>query len=202
MAQKTYSIKMTFTELLLGTVPKDKEIYKKFIASKAPAEVDTEEEVQTVEEMEIEGWTGFHLDAESGQPFLYDYVIKGFFKEACSMLRRVAGTESSKLTAYKKVVDGLVFPRPRQIDIDLNGGEIRIFERPMRGQTPKGERVFLVRSDACPIGTTIEFEVMILGGVSKKLLIEWLDYGILHGIGQWRNGGYGAFQYKLEEIKA
>lgn len=191
-----YQVVFTFTQPILGTIPKDPEIYKAYIADKAALN-DTElaEELATVERIEEKGWTGFHMLDDA--PILYDYVIKGFFKDACGMLRRVKGTQSSKLTAYKKVIDGLVFIEPRKIPLNLNGGEMGINERPLRAQTAQGERVSLARSDTCPVGTTIEFTVVIMGGVSEKLLLEWLDYGAYRGLGQWRNGGWGTFEYEI-----
>lgn len=195
-----YRVKLTFTEPLLGTVPKDPEIYAGYVAGKAALTDEAlAEELTTVEKVEEKGWTGFHkLD---GKPILYDYVIKGFFKDACGMLRRVKDTRSSKIMAYKKIIDGLVFIDPRQIPINLSE-KMGVLERPLRAQTAQGERVALARSDTCPVGTTIEFDVLILGGVSENLLKEWLDYGRLRGLGQWRNGWYGRFTYKLEKITA
>lgn len=195
----TYKIKFTFTEALLGTVTKDPDIYKAYIASKA-ALTDNQlaEELATVEKVEEKGWTGFHM--VDGQPILYDYVIKGFFKDACGMLRRVRGTESAKIKAYKKVIDGLVFVTPRQIPLNLNGLEMGTLERPLRAQTAQGERVALARSDTCPPGTTLEFTVNILGVVKEPLLREWLDYGKLRGLGQWRNAGFGRVEYTLTKL--
>lgn len=196
---KTYKVKIKFREPILGTVPKDKEVYKNYIASKATGieDVDTADELETVPVIDEEkGWTGFH--EENGKPVIYNYVVKGFFKDACGMLRRAAGTESGKLKAYKKVIDGLVFIKPRRIPIKVNG-KMDMLERPLRAQTPKGERVALARSDTCPAGSEIEFEVLILGEVSKKLLTEWLDYGGFRGLGQWRNAEYGSFEYTLRK---
>ena len=34
-------------------------------------------------------------------------------------------------------------------------------------------------------------------GVPREAVIEWLDYGKRRGLGQWRNGGWGAFTYEL-----
>lgn len=196
---KTYKIRLEFTQPLLGTVPKNEDIYRDFVASKAALNDDElAEELETVEHIEESGWTGFHL--ENGQPILYDYVIKGFFKDACSMLRRVTGTESKKMRAYKKIIDGLIFPKPRKISFVLpEGAEMGIIERPLRASTPQGERIALVRSDTVPEGTKLEFELQILGQVSEKLLREWLDYGAVRGLGQWRNAGWGTFIYELEE---
>ncbi len=117
------------------------------------------------------------------------------------MLRRASGTRSSKVTAYKKVIDGLVFVTPRKIPLVLpEGAEMGVLERPLRAQTARGERVALARSDTCPPGTTLEFTVTVLGKVTKVLLSEWLDYGALRGLGQWRNGGYGRFEYELTKL--
>jgi len=188
----TYNIKLTFTEPLLGTVSKNKEIYTDYIASKTPN--PTDDELETVPEIDEIG-TGFHL--LDNKPILYDYVIKGFFKDACSMLRRKTGSESIALKAHKKVIDGLIFVFPRQIPINLNGQSLGILERPLRGQTAQGERIALAKSDIAPIGSSIEINIDILAGVSKKLLKEWLDYGKLRGLGQWRNASYGRFIYEM-----
>ena len=70
-----------FTTPMLGTVPKNPEVYKEYIATKAPKEVNTSDEVATVpvmtnEEMEgieAKGWTGFHV--LDGELFVYDYMV-------------------------------------------------------------------------------------------------------------------------------
>ena len=194
-----YKIKLTLTELLLGTVPKDPDVYTVYIAGKAALDdVALAEELATVESIEEKGWTGFHV--LDGKPILYDYVIKGFFKDACGMLRRADDTKSKKVTAYKKIIDGLIFITPRQIPININSGNMDVLERPLRAQTAQGERICLARSDTCPPGSTIEFTVTVLGSVSKVLLEEWLDYGSLRGLGQWRNGGWGRFVYTIEKL--
>ena len=197
----TYEVSITLLEPILGTVPKSREIYADHIQSKAADLGDKQaaEELDTVEHTEEKGWTGFHQN-DNG-PILYDYVIKGFFKDACGMLRRASDTRSSKVTAYKKVIDGLVFVTPRQIPLELpDGAEIGVLERPLRGQTAQGERVTLVRSDTCPPGTKIHFTLLVMGSVPKTLLEEWLDYGAFRGLGQWRNAGYGKFEYTLTKV--
>lgn len=197
------TFKLTFTEPLLGTVAKDKEVYATYIASKAEDLTDEEldEELETVEQIEEKGWTGFHK-LEDGTPILYDYVVLGFFKDACGMLRRVKGTASSKLRAYKKEIDGLLFVEPRRIPLVLpEGEEMGTLERPLRAITAQGDRVALARSDTCPPGTTLTFKVILLGGnVTQEMIDEWLTYGQLRGFGQWRNASYGRFTW--EEIEA
>lgn len=193
-----YTVTLTFTESVLGTIPKDPEVYAAYIAGVAALTDEAlAEELETVEAVEEKGWTGFHMD--DGTPVLYDYVVKGFFKSACYQMRSVTGSHSSKLTAYKKRIDGLVFPYPRRIPLVLPEGEkMGINERPLRASTAQGDRVALARSDTCPPGTTMAFTLEILGAISESLLREWLDYGRYMGLGQWRSGGWGRFTYELE----
>ena len=193
-----YNVRITFTEPLLGTVPMNQELYADYIATKLPdGNGDASDELATVAEMTEKGTTGFHrLD---GAPIIYDYVIKGFFKDAASMLRRVPDTKSSKMTAYKKIIDGLVFIRPRQIPITAFGA-VSILERPLRAQTAQGERVALARSEMIPDGSEIEFVIDLLDAKLEPAVREWLDYGSRRGLGQWRNGGYGTFLYTMDEV--
>ena len=186
-----YQIILTFSEPLLGTVPKDAQVYASYIAG-----LNSDDELETVpEQAEEKGWTGFH--EVNGKPILYDYVFKGFFKDACGMMRRSSGSKSSKLSAYKKVIDGLLFVEPRRVPLTLSG-PLSLLERPLRASTAQGERVALARSDAAPIGSSCTFTLTVLDGVSLVLLEEWLDYGRFRGLGQWRNGGYGRFHYEME----
>jgi len=203
-----FNVILTFLEPILGTVAKDPEVYASFIAKNAPVPEAGAQEVETVpeslEHKEAKGWTGFHeLEGEGGPlPSLYDYVLKGFFKDACGMLRRVEGTLSKKTKAYKKIIDGLVFVEPRQIALILpEGAEMGVLERPLRAQTAQGERIALARSDTCPAGTMMFFTVELVGAVTETLLMEWLDYGSKRGLGQWRNAGYGRFEYEIEKVE-
>lgn len=191
---QSYDVTLTFTEPLLGTAPLNKEIYREYIASKAQTQVNDELESLDVDAEIEKGTTGFHR--VDGQPILYDYVPLGFFKDACGMLARDSESASSKLKAYKKVIDGLIFVEPRRIPIVLSG-EIEFLERPLRAQTAQGERVTLARSEAIPVGSSIAFQVLTLGSVAESLLREWFTYGALRGLGCWRNASYGRFTYTM-----
>lgn len=137
---------------------------------------------------------------DDGTPFFWDYQVKGFFKDSCGALRRASGTESAKCKAYKKIIDGTMFVEERRIGIDMHGGEVGLCERPLRAQTAQGERVSLASSETVPAGSTVEFTVMCLNDADMKLVEEWLDYGRLRGMGQWRNSGKGRFVWeKVDE---
>ena len=201
-------VKITFLEPVLGTWPNNKNIAEEFIASKAPDASTIEEEIAAlgIDAVTEKGKTVFPRN-EAGEPIFYDYQVKGFFKDACGMLRRGGGKDektgkkkaanmSGKLTAYKSVIDGLIVVQPRMIPIQVNG-EIRDCQRPLRAQTMQGERVSLANSEEIPEGSSAEFEVVCLEKDHEAVVQEWLDYGILRGIGQWRNSGKGRFTYEI-----
>ena len=139
--ENNMKIRITFMEEVLGSSPAKQEIYRDYIASKAPDAATIEDEVAAVgvDEVTEQGMTVFPR-TKDGVPFAYDYQIKGMFKDTCGMLARVKTTESSKLKAYKKIIDGLIFVYPREIPYQFDG-EIGKCDRPLRAQTAQGERV-------------------------------------------------------------
>lgn len=205
---KELNIRITFIEGLLGTTPANPNIYAEFIGSKAPDASTLEDEVAALgaDAVAEKGMTVFPRD-EEGRPILWDYQVKGFFKDACSMLSRLTGkdpatgkkdkaaNESGKLTAYKKIIDGLIFVEPRMIPIRFDG-ELGICQRPLRAQTMQGERVALSMSEEVPAGASVEFTVICMDPAHEAAVQEWLDYGRLRGIGQWRNSGKGRFNWE------
>lgn len=192
-------VKITLLEDMLGTAPNNKEIYTDYLASKAPEGKDVNDEIDSIEEPdgieEMRQMTVFHRNPDTDQPIIFDYLIKGFFKNACSAMREVPKSESSKIKAYKKKIDNLVFVSPRMIDINMSG-EMTICERPLRAQTAQGERVALSCSESIPAGSTMEIEITTLTDDLMNTVIEWLDYGKLNGLGQWHNSGKGRFSWE------
>jgi len=200
MKAKTVKVKITLLDDLLGTTSSNPDIHREFVASKAPDAMSMEEEVATLGACGVadKAMTIFPRLSD-GRPLVWDYQVKGFFKDACGMLARVPGTSSNKLKAYRKVIDGLVFVFPRQIPLTLNG-PVGNCQRPLRAETAQGPRVALAESESAPAGSTLECSVMLLDDGHEKLLREWLDYGQLRGLGQWRNSGKGRFTW--EELAA
>ena len=107
---KVIKVKVTMFEEILGTASANPEIHEEFIASKAPDAMSREEEVAAIgaEEVFEKGMTVFPR-GDDGKPIAWDYQWKGFFKDACGMLRKVPGSACSKIKAYKKEIDGLIF---------------------------------------------------------------------------------------------
>ena len=193
---KKMKVRVTFTEELLGTMSNDKEIYKNYIASKAP---DSSLELEEIDSIGIEGVAEKGMTVfprtDDGQPFIYDYQWRGYFKETCGFLRKVKGTKSEKMKAYKKQIDGLIFVDERKCLISYDG-DMGTCQRPLRANTPQGERVSLSCSETVPAGSTCEFTVTCMVDSDIETVKEWLDYGAYHGTGQWRNSGKGRFNWQ------
>lgn len=195
---KTIKVRLTFTEGILGTSPGNEDVFRDYVASKAPDAASIEDEVAALGAAEVteKAKTVFPRNS-AGVPFLYDYQIKGFFKDTCGGLRKVTGCHSAKIKAYKKEIDKLIFISPREIPF-LEYGEIGECQRPLRASTPQGERVSLAISEEIPAGAKVEFDIVLFADEHEALVREWLDYGCFSGIGQWRNSGKGRFVW--EEI--
>lgn len=189
-------VKITFNDPILGTWPTSEEAWEHM--QSVEDQSLREQEMASVEGLEEEvgpGITVFPRN-EDGTPCLCDYQVRGFFKDACGMLQRVKVTKSAEIKAYKKVIDGLVFVEPRLIKIKYTG-EIEICTRPLRASTAKGERIALASSESIAEGASVEFDILTLDSKLSPVIKEWLSYGRLRGIGQWRNSGKGRFVYEI-----
>ena len=196
---KSLKVRITFFEEVLGTASNNPNIHSEFIASKAEDAMKMEEEVDAigVEEYIEKAMTVFPRNKD-GKPIMWDYQIKGFFKDSCGVLRKVTGSKCSKVKAYKKEIDGLLFVYPRAIEMHMPARKtLGSCERPLRAQTPMGERVALANSETAPEGTYIDIEIECMTDAMYDLAIECLDYGKRRGIGQWRNSGKGRFTYEI-----
>jgi len=219
LIMKKMKVCIKFKEGLLGSCPADPEIYTRFIGSKAENtskmmeevaalgnEVESEEKVDpsitvfskgTVKEFrklypDLE-WLK-SLDEDKEIPFIWDYQIKGFFKNAAKAFYQVGG--ESKISGFKTKVDNLVFVMERKIPLHLPDNQGIIYcQRPLRASTAKGERIALACSEEVPAETTAEFTIEVLQDALMKRVIEWMNYGALNGLGQWHNSGKGRFTW-------
>jgi len=192
---KRYKLHVNFITGPLGTQPQ-KDVATEYITSKALDPVTGElpaDELETLPDAMEKGTTAFHkLD---GKPIYYDYMVKGFLKEAGSVFNGLRNVR-----ALKSKVDNLVFVSPRQIPLHCEG-EITFLERPLRAQTAQGPRTSLARSEKLPDKSWFECELEVYDGpISEGLLCDLLSYGERKGFGQWRNGGNGRFSFELKAL--
>src|SRR3990167_507323 len=121
------TVELTLTEPMLGTIPKNKEVYKTWIMENLreklkKGDISQEEfnkkeveEIESIKEIEEKSWTGFRSD-EKGL-FLFDYMVLGFLKAAGEALK-----SQVELKAIRSKIDKFVFVFPRKLY--LNNGKV------------------------------------------------------------------------------
>lgn len=198
MQSTKYHVKLTMITEMLGSQP-TVDVATEFIAAKNDIELPHDEAMALPEALE-RGTTVFHK--VDGSPVLFDYSIKGFVKEAARTLNGSEDVSSVKNLLAK--VSKWLFIEPRIIPLILpEGGQITFNERPLRAQTAQGPRVALSRSEQLPVGTTLEFDIVVLNAgkeLTEKVLRGLLDYAYYQGLGQWRSGGHGRATYTIERV--
>ena len=177
--------RITLIEKMLGTIPKNKEVFSRYIATERTGP----EEISNVPEGEESGYTGFFTKPDG--IYLYDYHIKGFLKEAGNVLK-----EAVKIKNLKSKMHNYVFVFPREIY--LKNKPDGVLERPLRAMTMQGPRVSLAKSDYVDAGLSVEITIKLLPHkeISREVIEKLLDYGQLKGLGQWRNGSWGRFEWE------
>lgn len=188
------SVKVTFVTPVLGSQP-TRDVASEFIASKFVDNAGElpSDEAETLPESLERGTTVFHkID---GKPVFFDYQVKGFIKEAGRTFNGIHGVKN-----MRSKIDSLVFVNPRTIELHLpEGADIEYLERPLRAETAQGPRVALARSEMLAAGTWFEFEMEVYEGpIDADLLRDLFNYGRHKGLGQWRNGGYGRFEFEMK----
>jgi hypothetical protein len=210
----TTRIVHTFTEPLLAFSSGNRAIQEEFIASKAENQAAMDEEVAaipaTVDEQIEKATTVFPRDEESLH--LWDYQIRGFFKEQFGALIDLGEITGLSKWAYKGAIHQFLMVSPRRIRLHKPDGSLwtkadGTVQRPLRATTMQGDRVALASSESLPPGTWLEYTVTLYlsknDKAKTKIKPEWIkaavDWGALHGFGQWRSGGWGRFEVKMEE---
>lgn len=204
LTYETIKFSAVLIEPLLGTVPKDKELFTNFIAekmgnfqgTKLKTMEDFEEELETVPEGR--GETGFHKDDDG--VFIYNYMMLGNLKTNIKML--IDNGAIKKITNYKKACDLYIEIFPRRIRFHRDSVLIKeaegSLERSLRAVTPRGPRTFLTKSEMILEGARFSFQVKILknvNGLTPEAVIEAVKIAKIHGMGQWRGSGkYGKYR--------
>jgi len=197
-------VRILFETPVLGTLSGNKKVFTDFQANKHPEGTQQEElDAIPLSEQIEKGSTIFPRD-EKGY-FIWDYQWKGFFKETIEALYHLSGNFTKEYQKkfgihpyrYKKTVDKLIMVYPRKCYFTMpEGGELSIYERPLRGQTMQGERICLTRSEMLPAGTVSELEIRWNNDALGEIIEHCLDSGKELGTLQFRSGGYGRFIWK------
>ncbi len=229
MTKETLNVLLTFRMPVLGTANANPKLHLEHVASRSPDAERIQKEIEALpaEEQLEKSTTVF--PQENGNPFAYDYQLRGFFKGQIATLVELDEPCAKSLSkwTYKRAVDTMLFIEDwKNFFTDKDGNRIPAEAltnntRPMRVDTPQGERVCLATSQQIPEGTQLRFTVKwyVNGSpmtrtkkdgseaavsrlrVNKELIIASLDLGENYGFSQWRGGGFGRFSWKEEKAK-
>ena len=101
-----------------------------------------------------------------------------------------------------EVLRGEDFYRPDHRMVFEAAEELTNCQRPLRAQTAQGERSSLASSEEIAAGAKLEFSILVMSDDLVPAVKEWLSYGKLRGLGQWRNSGKGRFLCEILEERA
>lgn len=111
-------VRIKLLEEALGSSPSNEDLMGTYIASKAPTEDLTSEEIDNIKAQNAEDRITVFPKQADGTPFIYDYQIKGMLKDSCKALAAAGkagypgGKACAGLKAYKKAIDGLILCTP------------------------------------------------------------------------------------------
>lgn len=198
---ETMKIRLHFTQDLLASLPANEDIYNDYVGSTNPDKPSKGEEYKALglDGVVDKGKTVFARD-ENNNPCIVGYQVRGFLKNACKCLKAIPGTYSEDISASKQVVDRYVTVKERLIPVHFEG-EISDCQRPLRASTPQGDRVALAISEAIPAHAWCEFTIVTPYPGFMDVVREWLEYGAINGLGQWRNSGKGSFTWEELDFK-
>lgn len=219
-------VKLTFLDEALGMSTPDPEVYSQYIASNAPNAKTMKDEVAAVvratgadtsvpDDMNPEDIdkilenksTIFPVDKD-GNKIFWAYQLVGWLKDSCGYIRMIPGTDCSKLKAYKKAIEGLIHINGEDDSDPMKAKEVIIHypdtgdtsrncQRTLRKSGPMGPSTALASSQTMPKGSYIIFTAETFTKAGYDILMECLEYGIYHGLGQWRTSGKGIFSYEI-----
>ena len=232
LTQAVIPVRITFIEPLLGTASSNPECQQNYIiagarspgkeAEEASIHADmikarikalmaSDPETFKTEELAREAIIASSLNMlykdANGNPFMWDYQWRGFFKEIAgflmgspdSLTKAAAAAPSTKFSKWtmKSTITGMFHVRPRQIPLNVSG-DITVCNRSLRAETMQGPRTSIAKSEQANPGTTCEFKVALLNKGYEDMARELLTFGIFQGTGGWRSGGKGRFVLKFQ----
>jgi len=189
---------------ILGSQPADPEVRTRFLANEVEKAKADEEASKLPIDQQKRNLTVFLRD--DGCVCICDYVIKGFLKEAISVLKTQV-----KVANGKSKIDNSVLIEPAYLrfcrhdeDLDVADGDL---ERPLRAMTMQGPRVSVTASEYIDAPWTLTFTISLLEGektarseaLTFDVIETLLDYGSFKGLGQWRNAQNGRFSWERVE---
>lgn len=196
--------RLSGTDTLLGSCAADKEVFTQFIVGKTKTAEERQaalSDANNIDENLEKGTTVFYRN-DTGL-IMKGYQVKGFLKAAAKALK-----DQLNLKNYLSKVDTFIFILEKDIPIMRDGEQITspdgYLERPQRCETAQGSRVSLAKSEEIRGSWYIDITIRVVenakttksAAIDMDMVEDFLDYGSMCGLLQWRNAGHGTFTWK------
>lgn len=191
---KMYDVELRIRDKLLGGVPKNPEVVKAWIDSRAKdldraaKDLAVEDTLENIGLSEEKAWCGFKTSPDpENVPYIEERHIKAVLKEASSVLGM----------RYKATIAKGVFVKPEKIPLP---NEISTMERVIHVSVPTGKRSALKKNDFV-IKPKLAFKLMVSAKIPFSDFKKMFEAGGEIGLGADRTMGYGKFDYTITEAK-
>ena len=169
-----------------------------------------EELRETVGDSDEKGITCFFRSADE-KACIGDHMIYGFMKAAAEAIARTLPSKKGVIlnsgNYTESVINQHVRCKERFINFDTDilrneDGTPQHLVRSLRVMTPKGPRVSIAKSEQVPEGAKLSFTLKVAENspLTENAIRTLFDYGIVVGLGQWRNSGHGTFTANIENL--
>jgi len=169
---------------------------------------------ETFKELDLKGTTVFFWDKKNNKPCIGDHMIYGFLKAATEAICRTVknskrGTVLESCSYTQSLINQHVRCEEQFITFDKDvkrqkNGDSFFLQRSLRAMTAQGPRISLAKSEVVEAGASLKFTLKVMTGsqITRKVLEKMFLYGgEFCGLGQWRNSGYGMFNFEMMGVK-
>lgn len=215
-----YNVMLEILDRIDGGTPKDPNLIEGWIKAKTgfddarTAEIVAEHKLDPdkaaallLEERKDAQWCGFRRDAIGH--FIETRQLKAMMREALTNVGFAKKRRGSRNVMQHGVEVRGHKGGPKVYLTDHEGqplGDPMTEERPIHVQTPQGPRSALTKTDYFGPGTTVLFEIWVLGvpsqeerSLNRQQVVDMLTFAQQNGIGANRSQGSGKFRVVLFE---
>lgn len=166
---------------------------------------------ETFAELDIKGSTIFMWDKKTNKPCIGDHMIYGFLKAASEAIGRTMPKSKGEALGSISYTQSLINQHVRcemqfiPFDNDIKreeNGDPWYLQRSLRAKTAQGPRITIAKSEVVEAGAKLKFVMRVMknSALTQKVLDQLFSYGQMVGLGQWRNAGWGLFDYQLTKL--
>ncbi|UCC32344.1 MAG: hypothetical protein JSU86_08680 [Phycisphaerales bacterium] len=207
---------MTFSTPLCGGVPRNDDLVKTWIETRAPAKAPegaqtltevVDERLETTDPVDADDpmsklWVGFSKD-DTGL-FVRGGSVRAHLKDCAHTLAPDFKAAKPPIMNFRKKFIDRIYVAEDRVYLRNGDGTVNAAtdhrDAAMQVITPLGPRTCLKRVDQVhPCWLECTIQLLEGNGINRDAVVACLDYGAVHGFNQDRSLQYGRYAYELSE---